>query len=46
MVTVQPTLQGSMVSAFVVGLAGVVASGALATGLGLVAQSVIVWVGI
>jgi hypothetical protein len=39
-------LQGSMVRAFVVGLAGVAGSGVVATGLGLLAQTLILWAGI
>lgn len=46
MVIVRPTVQGSLVRAFVVGFGGVIGSGALATAMGVMAQSLIVWVGI
>jgi hypothetical protein len=46
MTTMEPAHYGSMLQALTVGIAGVVGSGALATVLGVLAQTVIVWVGI
>ena len=44
--TVRSTVQGSLVRAFVVGFGGVFGSGALASALGVMAQTLIVWAGI